>query len=240
MFDFQQPQSVDSTRFWASWLVAVVLCLSPTLVFAQGHEGHSGHEDHSAHEAMLSKGASSEAAPGATPTKIPDLKVFDQNGDPVRFYSDLVAGKKVAMNFVFTTCRTICPPMGANFGKLQKLLGDRLGDDVFLISVSVDPTIDTPARMKAWGEKFGRGDGWTLVTGPKSDVDILLKSLGAFTPDKTDHAPLVLVGDDGAGKWRRVNGLAPPAKVVEALEALAPKPDHDEHHGHGAHNGGDR
>ncbi|HSN85206.1 MAG TPA: SCO family protein, partial [Thermoanaerobaculia bacterium] len=115
--------------------------------------------------------------------KIPDLALVDQDGKPVRFYSDLVHGKVVMINFIFTSCTTICPPMGATFGKVQELLGDRAGKDVHLIAVSVDPATDTPERMKAWGKKFGATPGWTLVTGDRDTVVQLLKGLGVYTPN---------------------------------------------------------
>ena len=90
---------------------------------------------------------------------VPDVKLVDQDGRPVRFYTDLVKGQVVAMNFVFTSCGTICPPMGANFAKLQKILGGRPGPHVRLISVSIDPANDTPERLKAWAAKFGAQPG---------------------------------------------------------------------------------
>jgi protein SCO1/2 len=152
---------------------------------------------------------------------IPDVPVVDQDGNALRFYSDLVKGKVVAVNFVFTTCTTICPPMGANFAKLQKILGDRAGQGVHLISVSVDPSTDTPERMKAWGEKFGAGPGWTLVTGDRNEITRLLKALGVYTPDINDHSPLVLVGNDPKGQWTRAYGLAAPAKVAELIDGVA-------------------
>jgi cytochrome oxidase Cu insertion factor (SCO1/SenC/PrrC family)/ABC-type branched-subunit amino acid transport system substrate-binding protein len=165
-------------------------------------------------------------APAATETvelgdmTVPDVELIDQDGRPVRFYTDLVAGKVVAINFIFTTCTTICPPMGANFGRLQRALGDRMGAEVSLISVSVDPLVDTPPRLKAWGAQFGAGPGWTLVTGAKSQVDDLLKALGVFTPDKLDHSPTLLVGNDRTGRWTRAHGLAAPDTLAELIVSM--------------------
>jgi len=88
--------------------------------------------------------------------------VLDQGGRRLRFATDLVAGRLVAIQFVFTNCTTICPPLAATYGRLLQLLGDRAGREVFLISVSVDPTNETPVRLKAWAQKFGAGPGWTL------------------------------------------------------------------------------
>jgi cytochrome oxidase Cu insertion factor (SCO1/SenC/PrrC family) len=155
---------------------------------------------------------------------VPDVPVLDQEGRSVLFNRDLVAGKLVAVNFIFTHCTTICPPLAATFGKLRKLLGDRAGRDVHLISISVDPANDTPAALKAWSQKFGPGPGWTLVTGGREDMTRLLKSLGAYTADKNDHPPLVLIGN-GRGRWTRAYGLAPPAKLAAAIDELAALPD---------------
>jgi protein SCO1 len=147
---------------------------------------------------------------------IPDVTVLDQEGVSRHFATDLVQGKVVAINFIFTNC----PPLAATFGKLRKLLGDRAGKDVHLISISVDPANDTPARLKAWSQKFGPGPGWTLVTGTREDMTRLLKALGAYTASPNDHPPLVLMGN-GRGQWTRAYGLAPPAKLVAAIDEMA-------------------
>jgi protein SCO1/2 len=168
----------------------------------------------------MMQGAARDAVEVVAELSIPDLEVVTQDGETVHFYSDLVEDRVVAMNFVFTTCTTICPPMGAIFGQLGKRLGDRLGRDVQLISVSVDPATDTPERLSAWAARFGRTPGWTLVTGDKPTVDALLKSLQVFTPNFEDHAPIVLLGNDARGEWTRAYGLAPPDRLAEILDEL--------------------
>ena len=175
-------------------------------------------DPHAQHRKAMA--AADKDAQEAGRMSIPDLELLNQEGEAIRFYSDLVKGRTVVINSIFTTCTTICPPMGANFAKLQKMLGDRVGKDVFLISLSVDPVVDTPPRLKAWAAKFGAAPGWTLVTGPKTDMDRLLKALKFFTPDKTDHSPTVLVGNEAQGHWRRAYGLAPPAKLAQAIDAV--------------------
>lgn len=155
---------------------------------------------------------------------IPDVSLLDQDGRAVRFHTDLVKDKVVAVNFVFTTCTTVCPPMGATFGQLREQLGERAGKDVHLISVSVDPRTDTPERLKAWAAKFGAGPGWTLVTGEPEKVTALLKALGAYTASPADHTPLVLVGNDARGEWTRAYGLAPPAKLAELIDEASRNP----------------
>lgn len=156
--------------------------------------------------------------------EIPDIPVVTQDGREVQFYSDLVRGRTVAVNFIFTTCTTICPPLGLNFGRLRQQLGERAGRDLFLLSVSVDPGNDTPERLRAWSEKFGAGPGWTLVTGKPAEVTRLLKALGAFNADVRAHTPLILLGNDQTGRWTRTYGLAPPAELAKQLTDLAGEP----------------
>lgn len=168
--------------------------------------------------------APADAAPRverAAPT-IPDVPVLTQDGARAHFYSDLVQGKTVAINFVYTTCTTVCPVLGASFASLQEALGERAGREVFLLSVSVDPATDTPERLKAWGARHGAGPGWTLVTGARPDVVRLLRALGVSTGRKEDHPPLVVLGDDLRGVWRRAYGLAPLAELLDALKTAAP------------------
>jgi protein SCO1 len=151
---------------------------------------------------------------------IPDVKVLDQNGKALHFYSDLIRGKVVAINFVFTTCTTICPPLGATFGKLQKNLGERLGKDVFLISISVDPATDTPERLRAWGAQFGAKPGWTLVTGDKSELNRLLRAFGADAASPENHSPMVLIVNDRAARWKRVYGLGSTSALTRSIEDM--------------------
>jgi cytochrome oxidase Cu insertion factor (SCO1/SenC/PrrC family) len=162
------------------------------------------------------------AASGAM--KIPDVELLDQDGRKIHFYTDLVKGRTVAINFIFTTCTTICPPLGATFARVQSELGDQMGRDVRIISISVDPVTDTPERMKAWGAKFKAGAGWTFVTGAKPQVDELLRALGAQTARPEDHSPAVLIGNDATGQWTRTYGLARPTQLVQTInDALAGK-----------------
>ena len=145
---------------------------------------------------------------------IPDVEVWDQDGKRIHFYSDLIKGKTVAINFIFTTCTTICPPLAATFAGVQKEMGDKVGKDVHFISISVDPVTDTPERLKAWGAKFKAGAGWTFVTGDKQEIDKLLNALGASVARREDHSPTVIVGNDLKGVWARTYGLARISQMV--------------------------
>jgi cytochrome oxidase Cu insertion factor (SCO1/SenC/PrrC family) len=149
--------------------------------------------------------------------QIPDVMVLDQDGNKLRFFSDLVKDRTVAINFIFTTCTTICPPLAATFRRVQQEMGDRVGSDIRLISISVDPVTDVPERLKAFSAKFKAAAGWTFITGGKSEIDLLLKALGAAVADKNDHTPMVLVGNESAGYWTRTYGLAPASVLVKVI-----------------------
>lgn len=163
------------------------------------------------------------AAALAAPSKIEDVPVVTQDGAPARFYSDLVKGRVTAIQFVFTSCTTVCPLMGVRFAQLQS----RLGSDaarVSLLSVSIDPANDTPQRLAAWSKRVGAKPGWTLVTGTKPDMDRLLQSLGASSADPAAHTPLVLIVDDraadGEPSMLRLDGLADPTAMAAAIRKV--------------------
>lgn len=154
-----------------------------------------------------------KSAPGFNP-KLPDVEVVTHEGKKVRFYSDLVQGKAVAVNFIFTNCSTICPASGAMFATLQK----QSGEGVRFISVSIDPSYDTPERLAAWSKRFRTGPGWILVTGKQSAIDAIVKAFGATSARPQDHQPLTIIGSDATHTWARLYGF-PGAEQVNAVVA---------------------
>jgi protein SCO1 len=155
-------------------------------------------------------------------TKIPHARVLDQNGKQLDFYDDLIKGKSVAINFVFTTCTAICPPLTATFRRVQQEARTR-GLDVQLISISVDPTVDTPERLQDFAKKFKAEPGWTFVTGAKAEIDSLLQALGVAVVSKNDHTPMVLIGNEVSDQWTRAYGLSSPKTIVDLIEAASSK-----------------
>jgi cytochrome oxidase Cu insertion factor (SCO1/SenC/PrrC family) len=153
-------------------------------------------------------------------SRIPDVRVYDQNGSRINFYADLVKGKTVAINFIFTTCTTICPPLTATFRRVQREL-KASAVEAQLISVSVDPATDTPERLRDFAAKFDAEPGWTFVTGDKREIDSLLKAFGVAVADKNDHTPMILIGNDAANIWTRAYGLSSPASLMEIIAAAA-------------------
>jgi protein SCO1 len=156
----------------------------------------------------------------STAVRIPDVTVQDQNGKSLNFYTDLVKGKVVAINFVFTTCTTICPPLTATFRRVQQQLAEQ-NSSAQLISVSVDPAIDTPERLRDFAAKFKAEPGWAFVTGNTSDINSLLQQLGVAVTNKNDHTPMILIGNDEAGYWTRAYGLSSPTSLVKMITEAA-------------------
>jgi cytochrome oxidase Cu insertion factor (SCO1/SenC/PrrC family) len=152
--------------------------------------------------------------------RIPDVRVSDQNGNKLNFYSDLVKGKTVAINFIFTTCTTICPPLTATFRRVQQDLKTN-ASEAQLISISVDPTIDTPERLRDYAAKFKAEPGWTFVTGDKNEIDSLLQALGVAVVNKNDHTPMILIGNDEAKYWTRAYGLSSPTTLIKTINEAA-------------------
>jgi protein SCO1/2 len=135
----------------------------------------------------------------------PNVPLVDQDGVQVRFFDDLIKGRVVAISFVFTHCSDVCPAETARMRQVQKLLGDRVGKDVFFYSISIDPENDTPEALKAYMEKFRIGPGWRFLTGKKEDVTLLRQKLGLLgkEPEEklSDHNTSVIFGNQATGQW---------------------------------------
>jgi protein SCO1/2 len=146
-----------------------------------------------------------------------DVRLVTQNGDSVRLYSDLLEDKVVVINAFFATCTGSCPKMSGTLAGLQERLGPRLGKDVFLLSFSVDPETDTPAKLKEYAAQFHARPGWLFLTGPKENVDFALARLGQKVARKEDHLTLFIVGNNRTGLWKKVFA---PSATVDALTEI--------------------
>jgi len=198
---------VKFTLFALCALAATALCAP-----ASATDPHAHHKDH---------------APTAKDTKASTVKVryddsvlTDQGGRPLKLKSEVMADRIVVVNFVYTTCTTICPVLTASMVRVQNELDAKGRDDVRLVTISVDPARDTPARMKEYGDKLGVKPGWIWLTGPTGRVNEVLKGFGAYTPNFEDHPPLILVGDARTGQWTRFFGFADPKDVIARVSEL--------------------
>ena len=149
-----------------------------------------------------------------------DLELLTQDGKRVKFKSDVIGDKLVAMTFIYTFCTTVCPVYNAIFTQLQDLLGERQGREVILISLSIDPARDIPRRMKKEAKKFRAKPGWFYLTGKQQNVVQVLKGLDAYFADFESHPPMALIGDARMGTWRRFNGFPMPKQLLAMIDEL--------------------
>ena len=170
--------------------------------------------------ASLSKADGGPTATERSPAEkyFSDVELLDQDGQKVRFYTDVLKNKVVVINTFFTTCTSICPPMNRNFEKMQDALGDRLGKDVFLVSISVDPVTDTPTRLKEYGRRFHARPGWMFLTGKKENVDWALYKLGQYVETKDNHTSIFIIGNEPKGLWKKALGLAKAEELIRIME----------------------
>ena len=194
-----------------------LLMLTPSAHAQKADGSHEGATHHCA--AHKEKARSPDVVP-TTEVRLVDAELLDQDGARVRFKSEVLADDIVVMDFVFTTCTTVCPVLSAVFARVQGQLGERLGKDVKLVSVSVDPTRDTPARLKTYSSSHRAKAGWRWLTGSQANVKEVLVGLGAYTPNFVNHAPMVLVGDARTGTWTRLNGFPTEEQLLAKVNEL--------------------
>jgi protein SCO1/2 len=152
----------------------------------------------------------------------PNVPLVNQDGETVRFYDDLLKDKKVMIDFVFALCDQGCPLDTANMARVQKMLGSRVGRDIFMYTITLDPEHDTPKALKEYAEQYGAGPGWQFLTGKREDIDAIRYKLGQ-RGEKEEHANTVQVGDMATGRWIRIPLAADPNYiVVEVNSSLFP------------------
>ena len=144
----------------------------------------------------------------------PNVTLTTQDGAQVKFYDDLVKGKIVAINLIYTTCKYACPLETARLTQVARLLGDRMGRDIFFYSITIDPDHDTPQVLKAYAEKYQIGPGWTFLTGNKDEIETISRKLGLYSePDPSNpdgHTPMLVIGNEGTGQWMRNSAMDNP------------------------------
>jgi protein SCO1/2 len=214
-------------KFTLVFILSAVFALSPAHAKWLGKEDKDIHERHRAMQEMGEKGEAMYVD-----ITLHDEELLTRDGKKVKFVSDVIGDRLVAITFVYTNCTTICPVYQAIFADLQKLLGDRLGKDVVLITMSLDPTRDIPPRMKIEAAKWNAKPEWVHLTGKKPVMDKVLQGLDAYFADFTQHPPMALVGDGKAGKWKRYNGFPKPGELLAMLDGFKMARSGEHHEGH--------
>jgi protein SCO1/2 len=152
----------------------------------------------------------------------PDVPLITHKGKKVRFFTDLIKGKVVAINFIYTNCPDACALETARLREVQKILGDRVGRDVFIYSITIDPDHDTPEVLRPYAEKFQVGPGWLFLTGKEEDITLLRKKLGLYDEEKqeeklTEHNLSLIIGNQSTGQWKKASPYENPYVLAEQL-----------------------
>ena len=163
---------------------------------------------------------------------LPNVELVTHEGRKVRFYDDLVKDKKVVLNFMYAECEGICVPVTSNLVKVQRLLGDRVGRDIFFYSITLKPGVDSPEALRHYVQMHRVGPGWLFLTGKVDDVEVLRHGLGyayddpVEDADKSNHIGMVRFGVEANMRWGACPGLANPAHILRTIlwDLDAPEP----------------
>jgi len=151
----------------------------------------------------------------------PNVPLTTQDGKVVRFYDDLLKGKSVAINLIYTRCSASCPLETAKLAQLQKIMGDRVGKDIFFYSISIDPKNDTPAALKAYMAKYHVGPGWLFLTGKAEDIKLISNKLGLASltdaASRDGHMPSLMIGNEPSGQWMRNSAVDNPRFLAKQI-----------------------
>lgn len=206
----------------ASATVRIAASLALVAGLAAGRIVHatdepSAADPHAAHRAAMQ---SRQTTASETRVVLPDVVLLDARAKPFRLRPDAFRGRIVVVDFIFTRCTTICPALSTVMASVQRGLGERMGRDVVLVSISVDPANDTPAAMRAYAQRMKAGKDWLWLTGNAGDIARVLRAFGLTAGRPNDHPPLVLVGDPVNDRWMRWVGVPTPAAVVDGANAM--------------------
>jgi protein SCO1/2 len=149
-----------------------------------------------------------------------DVVLHDQDGRELRLYSDLIKGKTVIIIPFFTSCTGVCPVMNRALQRIQAHLGQSLGTEANMLSISVDPANDTVERLKGYASRFGAKPGWYFLSGKKENVEFALRKLGQYVQAREDHSNIMLVGNDKTGLWKKAFSLAKIEDLVQIVESV--------------------
>ncbi|MGH9968679.1 MAG: SCO family protein [Pyrinomonadaceae bacterium] len=199
--------------------VVAIAILSATSGQAQTSLASEAQSKVTRHPAMQT-GAVTEGTQSPAQKYFTDVELMNQNGEKMRLYSDLLKGRVVVINSFFATCNGSCLPMNRNMEKIQEAMGDRMGRQVYLISISVDPITDTPERLKEYADRFHAKPGRYFITGKKENVDFALNKLGQYVAIREDHLNIFIIGNEATGLWKKAFGLAKTEELLKVVESV--------------------
>ena len=164
-----------------------------------------------------------QGGPSVSSDTIPNPEVWTHRGRRVRFYDDLVRDRVVILNVMYTGCGYTCPLVTQNLLAVQELLADRIGRDLFIYSLSLQPELETPALLADYATQHGIAPGWELLTGRPAELARLRDSLGFRSADPEaailldEHTGMLRYGSDALDRWAHLPALLPPESIAKAL-----------------------
>ena len=159
---------------------------------------------------------------------LPDTPLLTHDGERVRFYHDLVRGRTVAINMMYTRCVDRCPMATHHLARVHQLLGARAGRDVFMYSISLKPEEDSPAALRAFMRDHGVVEPWTFLTGAPADILALRYALGfrdidaAVDADLASHTGMVRIGSEPRDRWTSAASLSAPEQIFATINHVDP------------------
>lgn len=214
-----------ATSSLAFFIVLGIVFVSCVAVAASEHDADMEHTEpphlmeHSAHHHHLSTLPEALSSTAANYT-IPELTLINMYGAEIALHNVLNGSSPVILNFIYTSCTAICPVMSATFAQVQQLLGSN-SRNIHMVSISIDPEIDTPARLKQYASKFGVGSHWEMLTGTLEDSQAVQRIFGVYNGDKMNHTPVTFLKAQGAAnKWVRLDGAVDATDIVKAFDRL--------------------
>lgn len=191
--------------------------LTSQAVASSGDSTGAASNPHAKHRQMLQSNV--RYVKSVVPYSTPDVGVFDQHGDRKLFREIMASERPLVLNFIFTSCTTICPVLSATFSQSQEGLQNQPAPPI-MISISVDPDYDTPPRLKSYAESFRAGPNWMFLTGGKSEMLEIQKSFDAYRGDKLNHLPLTFLRASPDAPWIRLEGFTSSSQLLEEYEDL--------------------
>lgn len=193
---------------------------------AAGHDSHSDHhshnnhgmmEDHSAHMKMMN--AQQGYQRSINHYALPDTTLVGEDGNPVQLHTLLADERPVILNFIFTSCTTVCPILSATLAQANKSFGD---DELkpLMISISIDPQYDTPERLRDYAARYNSGENWHFLTGDLDSVIKLQRAFSAYYGNKLNHQPVSFLRQGPGDPWLRLQGFTTSAELVAEYRAL--------------------
>lgn len=185
----------------------------------QAHVGHAHAADHAHHMQMLQqqpgyKRSVHRYAP-------PEVSLVDQDGRSLALLEVLADPRPLMLNFIFTSCTTICPVLSASLAQAREALGPD-AQRVRMVSITIDPEHDTPERLRRYARRFGAAEGWDFYTGDLQDIIRVQKAFDAFRGDKMSHIPLTFLRAAPDEPWIRMEGFANAGELIEEYRGGLP------------------